>query len=52
MISLTYGFNPDDNNVQLLPGDVAIPDMSDFQPEGNFTDPHPSWRDQAYTAHV
>ncbi|KAE9367273.1 hypothetical protein N431DRAFT_350702 [Stipitochalara longipes BDJ] len=52
MISLTYGFNPDVNHLTYSPGLVAIPDMSLFQPPGNISDPHPSFRDQAYTAHV
>jgi hypothetical protein len=52
MISLTYGFNTDTTHVQFQSGNVSIPDMSLFQPQAYLDDPNPSWRDQAYTAHV
>jgi hypothetical protein len=52
MISLTYGFNTDTNHVQYQAGEVSIPDMSLFYPQGNGPNPTPSWPDMAYTAHV
>ena len=50
MLSLTYGFEVDYNGVLMNPGNVTIPDMRHFYPQGNNTSP--SVQDEQYTAHL
>jgi hypothetical protein len=51
MISLTYGFDPDYSSVLLSQGNVSIPDMGHFYPQGNDTIRNPTASDEEYTAH-
>jgi hypothetical protein len=51
MISLTYGFDPDYTGVLRSQGNVSIPDMGHFYPQGNETIRNPTASDEEYTAH-
>ena len=51
MLSLTYGFNTATNGVLFTPGNVSIPNMSHFFPQGE-NPKSPSLQDEEYTAHV
>jgi len=50
MLNLTYGFDVNYNAVLHTQGNVSIPDMTHFFPQGNNTDP--SDQDEKYTAHL
>lgn len=51
MLSLTYSFDVDKNSVQLNYGDVSIPDMSHFYPQGEAYG-NISMQDEKYAAHM
>jgi hypothetical protein len=51
MLSLTYGFDTSTAGVIFTPGNVSIPNMAHFYPQGD-TPKTPSLQDEEYTAHV
>jgi hypothetical protein len=51
MLSLTYGFDPDTSELMFSPGNVSIPNMEHFYPQG-LNPKDPSIQDEEYTAHV
>lgn len=51
MISLTYGFDADLTGLQFKAGNVSIPDMAHFYPQGEVRK-NPSIQDEEYMAHV
>lgn len=51
MVSLTYGFDPDLTGVLFQAGNVSIPDMTHFFPQGEVRR-NPSVQDEEYMAHV
>lgn len=50
MLSLTYGFDVNYNAVLETAGQIEVPDMSHFFPQGNDTEP--GTQDEEYTAHL
>ncbi len=51
MLSLTYNWDVDYKEVQMNPGEVSIPDLAHFYPQGNVHD-NPSIQDEEYAAHM
>ncbi|APA07111.1 hypothetical protein sscle_02g018810 [Sclerotinia sclerotiorum 1980 UF-70] len=49
-ISLTYGFNTSTDSYLFTPGNLTVPDMEHFYPQGNNT--KPQTEDEEYTAHA
>lgn len=52
MLSLTYGFDVDTVAVKYHFGNVSIPEMKHFSPQGIGFKANPSWQDESYTAHT
>ncbi|KAI6248852.1 hypothetical protein HI914_02507 [Erysiphe necator] len=52
MVSLTYNFDTDQERVQLIPGQVAIPSLDHFYPQTNRAVSNQSLPDEQYTAHT
>ncbi len=50
MLNLTYGFEANNNEVILNPGNTTISNMQHFWPQGNNT--NPEIQDEEYIAHL